>query len=182
MADSPKHHLSNLLILSDLWGREKSEWMKYYYDILSHRFQITFLDICELGHVDKSVYTAKALHAQFVTGGIDTAVKEILELKDHYDAVLAFSMGGYIAWRAAMDGFEIKKLVAVSSTRLRLETERPVENTVLFYGAKDSNKPPKKWFKAMGIEPQLISNESHNFYREEKYVEMICEEVVGEQN
>lgn len=169
---------AELLILSDLWGREKAEWIAFYTAILSDKYNITFLDICELGNVDKTVYTAKALHEQFVNGGADTAVKKVLELQDDYDAVLAFSMGGYIAWRAAMEGFAIKKLVAVSSTRLRLETLKPVEDTTLFYGVKDSNKPPQKWFNAMNISPVFIPNESHNFYREEKYVKMICEKLM----
>jgi hypothetical protein len=46
-----------LIILSDLWGKEKSEWVKGYIEILESEFDIKFYDCCELGEVDKGDYS-----------------------------------------------------------------------------------------------------------------------------
>jgi hypothetical protein len=46
-----------LIMLSDLWGKEKSEWITDYVAVLESKFEIMFYDCCELGGVDKTIYT-----------------------------------------------------------------------------------------------------------------------------
>ncbi|MEL6944602.1 MAG: hypothetical protein AAFO82_18230 [Bacteroidota bacterium] len=55
-----------LLLLSDLWGREKGDWIKDYLEILQPYFDCQYYDCCELGTVDKHPYEQEHLHHQFV--------------------------------------------------------------------------------------------------------------------
>ena len=57
-----------LIIISDLWGREKAEWLINYTEILETKFDLFFYDSCEIGEVDKSNYIQDNLHNQFFRG------------------------------------------------------------------------------------------------------------------
>lgn len=60
-----------IIIISDLWGRKKSEWLINYTQILETEFDIMFYDSCELGQIDVAIYTQENLHKQFIGGGIE---------------------------------------------------------------------------------------------------------------
>ena len=66
-----------LLLLSDLWGKEQSEWIILYTEILEQHFELKYYDCCELGNVDKTIYSEENLHQQFVNGGIEIAVEKL---------------------------------------------------------------------------------------------------------
>ncbi len=155
-----------LIILSDLWGKEKSGWTSHYTKLLSQHFDIQYYDSCELAGIDKSVYTEKALHHQFVNGGIERASHKLAELVQEEVHTLAFSIGGTIAWQFGLQTGNIKSLTAISSTRLRYEKVKPETSIKLWYGEDDNYRPSKDWFDQMEIECEIISGQGHLVYRE----------------
>jgi pimeloyl-ACP methyl ester carboxylesterase len=169
---------SRLIILSDLWGKEKSDWVSAYVELLKDKFEIQYYDCCELGEIDKTNYTEENLHSQFVNGGIEEAVKNLLRAEKNQIDVLAFSIGGTIAWKAALKGLNVRNLFAVSSTRLRHENEIPNRIIKLYYGENDSNTPSDDWFEKYSIDFEIIKNKEHSFYAEKDFATSICKEIL----
>ena len=52
-----------LILISDLWGKEDSEWITYYTSILSQHFEVNYYDSCDLGNIDKSNYEKTNFHS-----------------------------------------------------------------------------------------------------------------------
>lgn len=171
-----------LIILSDLWGREKSEWFVNYTQILSTNFNIKYYDCCELGGIDKSDYREEKLHKQFVNGGIDRAVGNLIELEKNSISVLAFSIGGTIAWKFGIKSELIESLVGVSSTRLRHETSKPKGNIALYFGQHDANKPKVEWFDNMVLNCNILADQEHQFYQKAEFAEHICTQLITNLN
>ncbi|WP_264566522.1 alpha/beta hydrolase [Flavobacterium sp. N3904] len=169
---------SRLIILSDLWGKEKSDWVSVYVELLKDKFEIQYYDCCDLGAIDKTLYTEENLHTQFVNAGIEKAVEQLLKEEKNEIDVLAFSIGGIIAWKATLKGLTVKSLFAVSSTRLRYENEIPNGTIKLYYGENDSNRPNDNWFEKHPINSEIIKNKEHNFYTEKHFAESICKEIL----
>jgi hypothetical protein len=167
-----------LIILSDLWGKEKSEWVSDYIQLLKDKFGIQYYDCCELGEIDKVNYTEENLHRQFVNGGIENAVANLLKTEKNQIDILAFSIGGTIAWKSALKGLNVRRLFAVSSTRLRYEEKIPNGAIKLYYGENDSNKPSNNWFEKHSIDFQIIKNKEHEFYTEIDCTTLICDEIL----
>lgn len=157
-----------LIVLTDLWGIEKFDWFINYKEQL--KLETVVYDSCDLGNVDKSAYKEANLHQQFVSGGIELAVEKLLEKEKGEVNVLAFSIGGTIAWKAILKGLKVNKLFAVSATRLRYETEKPNCKIHLFYGEKDEFKPNKKWFQQFEIEQKEIKNKGHEVYKDKIFL------------
>lgn len=168
---------SKLIILSDLWGIKRSNWTKTYLDILSKNFEIQYYDCCCLGGIDVSNYQETIIHKQFVTSGIKIAIKKLLELEKGRVNILAFSIGGIIAWKSEIQGLDIDKLYIVSSTRLRYETRKPSCYTKLFFGKNDTYKPSNYWLNKLKIKYKISENRSHNMYMKEDYAIELCEEI-----
>lgn len=167
-----------LLILSDLFGGKSQEWIKYYTKILESKFDIQYYDILRLGDIDIYDYSEKNLHDQFLNGGIDKAVKNLLNQEKEKVTVLGFSIGGTIAWKASLKGLNISQLFAVSSTRLRFENQVPNCRIKLYFGEKDSNKPNSKWFSDLKISNQIFENQGHQLYLEKKNAFLICNAIL----
>lgn len=167
-----------LIILSDLWGREKSGWTDSYVERLQNNYSITCYDCCELGGIDKTSYTEPDLHHQFINGGIERAVINLLANEKEEVSVLAFSIGGVIAWKATLLGLKVKSLFAVSSTRLRYETEKPAGRIELYFGENDVHRPSIDWFRTMKISSHTLRNESHELYRKLEYAQMLSEDIL----
>lgn len=167
-----------LIILSDLWGKEKSDWTLNYIELLKDNFEIQYYDCCELGEIDKTDYTEENLHNQFVYGGIEKATDTLLKKEKNQINVLGFSIGGTIAWKASLKGLNISQLTAVSSTRLRYENEIPSGTINLYYGENDSNKPNDIWFEKHSLDYEIIKNKEHNFYTEKECISSICNEIL----
>lgn len=156
-----------LIVLTDLWGAEKFDWFVNYQEQLKEATVI--YDSCKLADVDTTVYEEFNLHSQFVDGGVDKAVTKLLEKEKNEVNILAFSIGGTIAWKAILKGLKVNNLFAVSATRLRYETEKPNCNIHLFYGGEDAFKPTKKWFQQLGIVQKEIKNKGHEVYKENAF-------------
>lgn len=168
-----------LVVLSDLWGREKSDWLAHYSRILKHTFDISYYDCCELGGVDKSDYSEDSLHHQFVTGGIEKAVNQLLHFEKDKVNILAFSVGGVIAWKFGLVSDKIESLVCVSSTRLRKEENRPSGEIMLYFGADDEYKPQLDWFTKMHVKHELISKYGHEVYMDAKFATELSNSYVA---
>nr|WP_315193163.1 alpha/beta hydrolase [uncultured Flavobacterium sp.] len=168
-----------LIILSDLCGKEKSDWVSDYVEQLKDKFEIQFYDCCELGAIDSTNYTEESLHIQFVNGGIEKVIENLLEAEKNQIDILAFSVGGTIAWKAALKGLDIRNLFAVSSTRLRFEEDIPNGVIKLYYGENDINKPSNNWFEKHSINFEIIKNKGHNFYTQKEYATSICNEILN---
>ena len=110
-----KNNRQRIILLSDLWGKEKSDWIAYYTAVLEKYFDVKYYDCCDLGNIDKSDYSEENLHHQFVDGGIARAVESLLQKEKEFIHVLGFSIGGYIAWKACLSGLKTQSLFAISS-------------------------------------------------------------------
>lgn len=161
-----------------MWGKEKSEWFLHYIQVLEKYFNVRFYDCRELANIPGNKLSDTKLHTQFVNGGIERAVEKLLQIENEAFVVLGFSVGGYIAWKACLSGFKTQYLFAVSSTRLRYETEKPPVRFELFYGENDLFKPEKKWFQQMKIKENSYPNEEHELYQKKEIAEDICERII----
>ena len=153
-----------LLILSDMWGLDHCDWITYYQELLDPAFSIRLLDSCDLGDVDATDGGEAAIHAAFTHGGIATAAQRLLDMEKEKVDILAFSIGGTIAWEAGMKGLAIGRLHAVSATRLRLQRKKPGFPVHLYYGSDDPFQPTADWFVKMGIAPAFIERGAHDFH------------------
>lgn len=167
-----------IILLSDLWGKEKSNWITYYTNILEKHFDVAFYDSCDLGNVDKSAYSKERLHEQFIEGGIQRAVENLLQKEKEIINILAFSIGGLIAWKACLAGLKAQHLFALSATRLRHETHKPDGTIELIYGENDTYKPDHEWFQKLEIREDFYKNESHEFYKNKELAEDLCRMII----
>lgn len=169
---------TKLLILSDLFGKENSEWINYYTNALEFEFEIQYYDVPELANIDACDLTEADIHKQFLNGGIDKAVEALLKLETDKVTILGFSIGGTIAWKASLRGLKTTHLFAVSSTRLRYETESPNCEIKLYFGDRDSNKPDSEWFLDLNVNNEILQDQNHQLYLEEKNATVICAEIL----
>lgn len=169
---------TRLLILSDLYGSENPEWIKRYIDLLESKFDIKYYNTPELAGIDVFDLTETEIHNQFLSGGIDKAVENLLKSESRKVVVLGFSIGGTIAWKAALKTLEVSYLFTVSSTRLRYETESPNGKLKLYFGEKDPNKPNSKWFLDLNVAYEILQNLNHQLYLEENNCSLICDDIL----
>lgn len=170
--------MKTLLILSDLWGTQHSDWLVQYTLPLSNHYHIKYYDCRKLGNIPLNVLDEKSLHNLFINGGIAVAVENLLQLEKECDAVLGFSIGGTIAWKACLNGLKTNHLVAISSTRLRLETHKPLTEIELVYGKNDTFIPDEQWFETMKITKNSYPNGSHNLYKTDEVAHAICSKLI----
>ncbi|HSD07170.1 alpha/beta hydrolase [Flavobacterium sp.] len=168
-----------LLILSDLFGGKNPKWLKAYLEILESKFDIQYYDVLELGEIDVSDSNEMDIHNQFVNGGIDKAVQNILRCEKEEVHVLGFSIGGTIAWKAALDGLKVCNFIAVSSTRLRFETRKPDCKIQLYFGEKDLNAPSLEWFLDLKIQNHSFENQDHQLYFKKDNAHLICNDFLA---
>jgi len=170
---------SRLVILSDLWGIQKSVWIKLYIEKLTPIFDIQYYDCCELGNIHTAIYSQEQLHQQFVAFGIKNAVQKLISLEHNPIHILAFSIGGTIAWKAALLELPLISLHVVSATRLRHETTIPKIPIQLYFGMNDAYKPSKKWCNQFNRENiVLFIEESHEMYKKEEIAAVICKNII----
>lgn len=168
-----------LIILSDLWGKRKSDWLVNYTRILSHNFNIVYYDCCVLGEINTADYREENLHQQFLDGGIEKALEQLIELEKAPIDILAFSVGGTIAWKFGLLTGNIQSITCISSTRLRYENLRPPGNIALIFGGNDENKPSPDWFERLDLFPTILINEDHNCYSKKEIAANVCLEVIN---
>lgn len=167
-----------LIILSDLWGSFQLNWLDEYLHRTKIYRQVQFYDCHELGAIDAAKMEEGALHQQFIAGGIDRAVIQLCELEKDACDVLAFSIGGTIAWKAALRGLKVSRLLAVSATRLRYESERPGCHVNLIYGALDQYQPSRDWFLKMKLKAIIRGGFGHELYRDPLVAKEIMDMII----
>ena len=158
-----------LLILSDMYGYKDGvlpDYMQYNIDgyICQH------YDVSRLTGIDKS---KNEIHSQYDESNINKAVDSLLELEGGSVIILAFSIGGTIGWRAAMKGMNVDHLIAISSTRLRIESIKPNCKVTLLYAEYDDYKPDNNWFESHNIECRQIEGKNHEMYKDQDIKNMI---------
>lgn len=174
--------MKKLIILSDLWGKGKSGWINHYITILQNHFEVIFYDCCELADIDLSNYSEDEIHDQFINGGIDRAVNEILRKENGPMDVLGFSIGGLIAWKAILKGLNVQSLTAVSTTRLRYENKRPECIIYAFFGENDKFKPGIDWFQMLRVEKNIYKKAEHNFYCNKEIAIDLSHKIIAQSN
>lgn len=92
--------------------------------------------------------------------------------------VLAFSVGGAIAWRAIQAGLVVDQLYAVSATRLRYETAPLRVQGRLYFGEEDPYTPNPEWRTQQTIAIQMLAGEQHECYQKQSVAELICTSVL----
>ena len=153
-----------------------------YTQILKPDFDIQYYDCCELGEIDKSDYNEESLHKQFINGGIDRAVDKLTELEKHPVNILAFSIGGTIAWKFGIKSDKIDSLICVSSTRLRMETSMPKGKITLYFSEDDAYKPNIDWFNNMMLKPNFIKDCGHLLYKDIDFAKELCKRIMEDNN
>ncbi len=162
---------NRLVILSDMWGAKKGQWITSYLGYLQQYYKITFYDCQQLADINLTVESPENLEKAFLEEGIDTAVAHLLKKEYKRSHYLAFGIGGSIAWKAALEGLPMKSLYAISSTRLRMEEQRPKKGDIkLLYGNNDEFKPSENWSREMGVEMESIKKFGHSLYTDEKII------------
>ena len=170
--------MEKLIILSDLWGSINADWLPHYTEILKEHFEIEYYDCRELGEIDLRECTEEKIHQHFMNSGVERAIKKLLKKEVNSISVLGFSIGGYIAWKSALEGLKVKEFIAISSTRLRYENEKPQCEIDLFYGENDKFKPENDWYNRLELKEKIFYNEEHDFYRNKENAINICDEII----
>lgn len=165
-----------LLLLSDLFGGNP-EWIKCYVEILNSKFDVQYYDVLKLANINSS-HDETDIHNQFLNGGMDRAVERLLRLETKRVTILGFSIGGTIAWKAALKGLKTDCLFAVSSTRLRYENELPECSVKLYFGEKDLNKPNLEWFLNLNVSYKSFDDQKHQLYLENNNAQLICDDIM----
>lgn len=167
-----------LIILSDLYGNQDTNWLHSYLHILKDKFEIQFYDCCELGNIDIKLNDVSQIHNQFINGGIDKAVNKLLSLEKEEVSILGFSIGGLIGWKAALLGLNTNYFCSISSTRLRYETQKPNVKFDLFFAENDPFNPNEEWFEKMKIKRNVVLNETHDFYKKQAFANLISSKII----
>lgn len=162
-----------LLILSDLFGFQNCIWIQNYIKNIESIYNITLYDSLELAEIDSIGLLENEIHHQFVHGGIEKAVKTLIHLEKDLVDVLAFSIGGTIAWKAGLRGLKLEKLITVSSTRLRKELKKPEGKIDLLFAENDNFNPSKNWFVEMQSNPIIVKEVAHDFYTKGENVKLV---------
>ncbi len=168
-----------LIIISDLWGLENSGWINLYFEILIARFEIQLYDSCKLANISFVDKIENQLHDEFINGGIDLAVENLLNLEKGNISVLAFSIGGTIAWKAGLKGLKIVNFTAISSTRLRFESTNPDCKIQLYFGENDEDKPVGMWAKNLSVDYEIVENEGHEMYKIHDFALKVCSGLIS---
>ncbi len=166
-----------IILLSDIFGFGEATWIRYYTERLEENFNLTLYDVRELAGLSKTVSDKETIHRDFIEGGINQAVENLLKIKQEDAVILGFSIGGTIGWKAALRGWNAKHLYLFSSTRIRLETEKPKCPTDLFFGANDKSKPADYWFENLDLKQTILPDIGHEFYKKPDIADFIIAKV-----
>ncbi len=172
-----------LLIISDLWGFKNTPWLQEYIRLLSPNFELTFFDSNKNAQIPSTLTSQLDIHQYFTQKkGLEHSVVQLQKQGNQKTSILAFSIGGTIAWKAIQKGFKFNTFIAVSSTRLRLEKKRPSGNIKLFFGTEDKYAPTNAWFTKNNISYTLIKDKKHNLYTIQDSIQTICSSLINETN
>lgn len=153
----------DLIIITDMQGNK--DWLLPYVHSFSQQFNVILYDSLELASIDTTENSEKTIHEKFLNGGVELAVKNLIDKTQKAFIVVGFSIGGFIAWKAALQKLQTKHLIAISSTRLRFEHQKPSFGLHLFFGENDVYRPKEDWFKKLNLSFEMIPNQGHEVYK-----------------
>lgn len=165
-----------VVVLSDMWGRSMAKPA----ELLLPLFDIKYYDLPTLAGIDVLIGDQDAIHQQWVSFGIDKAIQCLIQQETEPAIYLGCSVGGLVAWKAALQGLPVVKLLAFSSTRLRFETLRPSCPFKLYFGNEDVYRPNEEWIHKMGHDHCHIISGDHEFYLDEIQVKIILDKLIAE--
>lgn len=171
-----------LVLLSDLWGKGRSDWWQNYDQLLAPHFNLQWYDCCALAGLQLVPYEQEHLHRQFVAGGIERAVQALIQHESTRSSpcyILGFSIGGLIGWRSIVAGLRANYFCAISATRLRYETHVLPLNGLLLYGKEDPYQPAPEWLDKQQLQHQVLADFRHECYQESAIAEQIAQELIG---
>lgn len=171
---------NTLLILSDIYGLEGQDWMEYYKRGLASEFNLYLFDSCTLAGLPKTTTAIEERHDRLIHGGISKAVHKLFQKAPPEALILGFSVGGTIAWKAALQGLKNRGLILISATRLRYEESLPPTPIDLYYGEKDPYRPQASWFQKMTLKPHLLPRKDHEFYRRKNEAEFLMSTLLNQ--
>jgi pimeloyl-ACP methyl ester carboxylesterase len=155
--------VKRLLVISDISGNYPKMLVN---ELTKEYIESKVYNVCELAEINSDL-PKEERHKLFVSGGIEKALQNLNKAELDQVDVVAFSIGGIIVWRAALQGLKTNKLTAYSSTLLRYETKKPTCEIELIYGATDDFKPAAVWFERMDIKPRFVEGVGHGFYMDQ---------------
>ena len=167
-----------LLLLSDLWGWERAEWLDYYRKRLAGSFKLSLFDCPSLAGISGSCSEVER-HQQFLNGGIDRAIQALIASETQPVHVLAFSIGGTIAWQAALQGLPMVSLFAVSASRLRFQTVAPSGTLKLWFGEADAHQPRPEWSAHLPVDLHHVAAAGHTCYRDQSVAASVCKMLIS---
>ncbi len=163
-----------LVILSDMWGSKKGLWITSYLGYLQQYFDIQYYDTQQLAGVDIVVCTPENLMKAFQSGGMDTAVAQLLNKEEEPCHYLTFCAGGTVVWHAALQGLPMKSLYAISPMDLPMDAEKPACPVRLLYGKNDTELPSEEWARDKGVSLEVLPQYGHELYSDEMIVQKVC--------
>lgn len=167
-----------VIIITDMYGNKDVEWLKHYVKAFSKNYKVTVFDAIELAGLYPKNNDQNSLHDQFKNGGIDQSVENLNKMTTHKVYVtVGFSIGGLIAWKAALAGLQTEKLMTFSSTRLRYENQKPSSDLYLVYGENDKYKPVESWFNSLSLNHDTIANQGHEFYKNKETIPYLIQYI-----
>ena len=113
------------------------------------------------------------IHNQFVQFGIQRGAQYLLNQHQDTKKIIGCSVGGVIAWNAAIQGLKLDLLVTISSTRLRYQTHRPDCQIFNFFGKDDLYRPDTNWMNEIGKHSSEVMDGDHFIYKTEDKVKYI---------
>ncbi len=167
-----------IIIISDLWGGNDPPWLKFYYQIFPSNDEVVYYDICDLSEMSVELISEKDRHDFLTSGGIDTAVDNLIYKESGQINILGLSVGGVVGWKFGLKSGRLRKLFTISSTRLRLEKEKPIEEITMYFGEKDKYAPNVDWLCNMNVSHHFSAGEEHNMYMQEHFVKEISGNIV----
>lgn len=132
-----------------------------------------------MAEINSDNLSQEQIHAQSINNGNDKGVKNLIKAGTENCSILCFSIGGTIAWKAALLGLKVENLFAISSTELRYESAKPAIKMELLFGDDDSFKPDAEWFEKMALRPNFITNQNHEMYKEKEIAHEICSTIIN---
>lgn len=169
-----------LVILSDLWGAKKGLWITSYLGYLQQYFDIVYYDTSQLADLDVSNPTAEAMAEAFQEGGLERAVRSLLEKEETPSHYLTFCAGGTVVWDAARKGLPVLSLYAVSPMHLHRESDLPGCQVKLLYGEYMENRPSHGWAETIGAPMEVVPRFGREMYSDEKIIQKVCRDLLDE--
>jgi dienelactone hydrolase len=161
----------SVLIISDMFGL-KDEYAKD--DSYVFRTADIFEKLGFITRIYSSIKLAKIstknnlanLHDLFISNGIDHAIESLSHAEFDFDIGIGFSVGGVILWNGYQkEKLRLKKLICISSTRLRNEVKKMDIPTITIFGENDHYAPTLEKMKSLNAVFEIVPGSDHEFYR-----------------